>query len=88
MNPFYFTLNHSTNPFLTHSFSIGYVYSFVAAGVFYWAFNHFFPHTESMLEQSITGEDIIAAQDEKNVERKRAARAEKRPGVLKRIFEV
>jgi NCS1 family nucleobase:cation symporter-1 len=42
------------------SFNIGYIYSFVAAGVFYWGFNRFFPHTESMLDHPETGEDVVA----------------------------
>lgn len=51
-----------------HLFSIGYIYSFVAAGVFYWVFNRFFPHTESMLDHPETGEELIAANDAKNME--------------------
>jgi NCS1 family nucleobase:cation symporter-1 len=53
-----------------NSFYIGYVYSFISAGVFYYILNHFFPAPESMVEFAITGEDIIAAQDAKNLERK------------------
>jgi NCS1 family nucleobase:cation symporter-1 len=48
-----------------HSFAIGYIYSFVAAGLFYWILMKFFPHTESQLDRPNTGEDIIAASDEK-----------------------
>ncbi|KAH7182336.1 permease for cytosine/purines, uracil, thiamine, allantoin-domain-containing protein [Fusarium flagelliforme] len=55
-----------------HLFYIGYVYSFLSGGVFYYIFNHFFPATESMVEFAITGEDIIAAQDAKNLEIKQA----------------
>ncbi|KAF2000822.1 hypothetical protein P154DRAFT_545377 [Amniculicola lignicola CBS 123094] len=70
-------------------FSIGYLYSFVAAGVFYWAFNHFFPHTESIMDHAETGEEIIAAQDAKNVEKKQAAReAGRRSSIVARAFEV
>jgi nucleobase:cation symporter-1, NCS1 family len=71
-----------------HLFNIGYIYSFVAAGVFYWGFNKFFPHTESMLDHPETGEDIIAAQDAKNVEARLASRAERRPSVVAQMFEV
>jgi NCS1 family nucleobase:cation symporter-1 len=35
-----------------------------------------------------TGEDIIAAQDAKNVEKRAAERAERRPSVVARAFEV
>lgn len=48
-------------------FAIGYIYSFVASGVFYWALMRFFPHQESKLEAPNTGEDIIAASDEKQL---------------------
>ncbi|KAK6397841.1 hypothetical protein LTR65_005089 [Meristemomyces frigidus] len=48
-----------------HLFAIGYIYSFIAAGVFYWAFMRFFPHTESVMDYAITGEDVIVAADEK-----------------------
>jgi NCS1 family nucleobase:cation symporter-1 len=50
-----------------HLFAIGYIYSFFAAGLFYWALMKFFPHTESMLSEPNTGEDIIAASDEKQI---------------------
>ncbi|TVY82599.1 putative permease [Lachnellula suecica] len=69
-------------------FAIGYIYSFIAAGVFYWGFNKFFPHTESILEYPETGEDIIAAQDAKNVEARRASFAEGKPNVAARMFMV
>ena len=55
-----------------YSFYIGYVYSFLSSSVFYYIFNHFFPATESVVEFAITGEDIIAAQDTKNLEIKEA----------------
>ncbi|KAJ4362262.1 hypothetical protein N0V83_010355 [Neocucurbitaria cava] len=71
-----------------HLFAIGYIYSFVAAGVFYWLFNRFFPHTPSIMDHPETGEDIIAANDAKNVEKKRAVRAERRTSVVQKIFEV
>jgi NCS1 family nucleobase:cation symporter-1 len=70
------------------SFNIGYVYSFIAAGVFYWGFNRFFPHTESIMDHAETGEDIIAANDAKNVEKRRAIRAEQRSNIVTQIFEV
>lgn len=50
-----------------HRFAIGYIYSFIAAGVFYWALMRWFPHQESRLEHPNTGEDIIAAADEKQL---------------------
>jgi NCS1 family nucleobase:cation symporter-1 len=71
-----------------HLFSIGYVYSFIAAGVFYWGFNRFFPHTESIMDHAETGEDIIAANDAKNVEERRASRAERRTSIVTQLFEV
>ena len=49
-------------------FAIGYIYSFIAAGVFYWALMHWFPHQKSRLDYPITGEDIIAASDEKQLQ--------------------
>jgi NCS1 family nucleobase:cation symporter-1 len=49
------------------SFAIGYIYSFIAAGLFYWGLMRWFPHTESQLESPNTGEDIIAASDEKKL---------------------
>ncbi|ETI29343.1 hypothetical protein G647_01796 [Cladophialophora carrionii CBS 160.54] len=71
-----------------HLFSIGYVYSFVAAGVFYWIFNRFFPHTESMMDHPETGEEIIAANDAKNVAERRASLVERRPSAVTRFFQV
>jgi NCS1 family nucleobase:cation symporter-1 len=70
------------------SFNIGYIYSFVAAGLYYWGFNRFFPHRESIMDHAETGEDIIAAQDAKNVEERRASRIERRPSVVTKFFEV
>ena len=70
------------------SFNIGYIYSFVSAGIFYWGFNKLVPHNESVLERAETGEDIIAANDAKNVELRRAIRAERRPNIVARFFEV
>jgi nucleobase:cation symporter-1, NCS1 family len=70
------------------SFGIGYLYSFVAAGIFYYGFNKFFPHEESMMDHADTGEEIIAAQDAKNVEMRRESYAERRPSVIAKVFEV
>ena len=70
------------------SFNIGYIYSFVAAGIFYWAFNRFVPHTDSIMDHAETGEDIIAANDAKNVEERRASRSERKPSVVTTFFEV
>ncbi|KAH7082878.1 permease for cytosine/purines, uracil, thiamine, allantoin-domain-containing protein [Paraphoma chrysanthemicola] len=50
-----------------HLFAIGYIYSFFAAGIFYWALMKFFPHPDSTLSEPNTGEDIIAASDEKQI---------------------
>jgi NCS1 family nucleobase:cation symporter-1 len=72
-----------------HRFAIGYIYSFVGAGVFYWLFNRFFPHKESMMDHPETGEDVIAANDAKNVEERRASYAEgRKPSIVTRAFEV
>ncbi|KAF2731237.1 hypothetical protein EJ04DRAFT_514740 [Polyplosphaeria fusca] len=71
-----------------HLFAIGYIYSFVAAGVFYYAFNKFVPHHASMMDHAETGEEIIAAQDAKNVEARRASFAERRPSVVQKVFTV
>jgi len=54
-------------------FAIGYIYSFIAAGIFYYGFMTFFPARESMIDAAITGEDIIVAADQKR--RLDAARA-------------
>ncbi|KAE8442418.1 hypothetical protein EG329_003376 [Mollisiaceae sp. DMI_Dod_QoI] len=71
-----------------HLFNIGYVYSFIAAGVFYWGFNRFWPHTDSIMDHAETGEEIIAANDAKNVEARRASLAGRRTSIAKKIFEV
>ncbi|KAK4693788.1 nucleobase:cation symporter-1, NCS1 family, partial [Lecanoromycetidae sp. Uapishka_2] len=71
-----------------HLFNIGYMYSFVSAGVFYWAFNRFVPHTESIMDHAETGEDIIAANDAKNVQERRASRVERKQSVVTTFFEV
>ena len=71
-------------------FSIGYVYSFVASSVFYYAFNRFFPHHDSIMTHAETGEEIIAANDAKNVAERRQSWVDtgKRPNVVKRFFQV
>ena len=72
-----------------HSFAIGYIYSFFASGVFYYAFNRFFPHHDSMLDHAETGEDVIAANDAKNVQERRASWSEgHKPSVVTRAFQV
>jgi len=72
-----------------HLFAIGYIYSFIAAGLFYWAFNKISPHTESMLDHAETGEDVIAANDAKNVEAARLAReGGRRKSLVATVFEV
>jgi len=40
------------------------------------------------MDHAETGEDIIAANDAKNVEKRRASEAERRPSVVAKIFEV
>jgi NCS1 family nucleobase:cation symporter-1 len=52
---------------IVHSFAIGYIYSFLASGIFYWGLMKWFPHRPSQLDYAITGEDIIAASDEKAI---------------------
>ncbi|KAK3329247.1 permease for cytosine/purines, uracil, thiamine, allantoin-domain-containing protein [Apodospora peruviana] len=69
-----------------HIFHIGYIYSFVAAGAFYWGFNKFFPHPESTMDHPETGEDVIAANDLKNQEHRR--RVAKKRNIFQKIFEV
>lgn len=72
-----------------HLFAIGYIYSFIAAGVFYWGFNRFFPHTESIMDHAETGEEIIAANDAKNVQQRRESYASgRRPSAVTRFFQV
>jgi len=50
-----------------HLFAIGYIYSFVAAGVFYWALMRWCPHAASHLDHPVSGEEIVAAADEKMI---------------------
>jgi NCS1 family nucleobase:cation symporter-1 len=71
-----------------HLFSIGYIYSFIAAGVFYWGFNRFFPYEPALMDHPETGEEIIAAQDAKNVEDRRASMQGRRESVVGKIFHV
>ena len=71
-----------------NSFNIGYIYSFIAAGVFYWGFNKISPHTDSIMDHPETGEEIIAANDLKNVEERRQKRAIRKPSVVSKMFEV
>lgn len=73
---------------VNHSFAIGYVYSFVAGGVFYWGFNKFFPHQESLLDHPETGEEIIAEQDARNIEQMKAERAVHKRNIFTRAFQV
>lgn len=71
-----------------HSFAIGYIYSFVAGGVFYWGFNKFFPHVESLMDHPETGEEIIAEQDARNIEQVKAERAVHKRNIITRAFQV
>jgi NCS1 family nucleobase:cation symporter-1 len=48
-----------------HLFAIGYVYSFIAAGIAYWALMRFVPEQGSRMDHQETGEDIIVANDER-----------------------
>ena len=67
-----------------HLFAIGYIFSFVAAGVFYWLFNRLSPHHESKMDMAETGEDIIAANDARNQEIK----AGRKESVVEKMFAV
>ncbi|QDS75857.1 hypothetical protein FKW77_001555 [Venturia effusa] len=69
-------------------FNIGYLYSFVASAVFYWVFMKFFPNDGSRMDHAETGEDIIAAQDAKNQEMRRASYAERKPSIVEKVFTV
>ena len=72
-----------------HLFAIGYIYSFVSAGVFYWGFNRFFPHRESMMDHPETGEEIVAENDRKNMEERRASwDGGRKPSIVERAFTV
>ena len=72
-----------------HLFAIGYVYSFVGSGLFYWLFMKFFPHHESMMDHPETGEEIIAANDAKNVaERRQSWDGGRKPSIVTRAFQV
>ena len=50
-----------------HLFAIGYIYSFIAAGVFYWGFMRFFPEQGSRIDHPELGEDIVAANDQRKL---------------------
>ncbi|KAI7350448.1 uridine permease-like protein Fui1 [Hortaea werneckii] len=66
-----------------HLFAIGYVYSFISAGLIYWLLNRFFPHADSAMDHAETGEDIIAANDAHNVDERRTSYSEgRKPNVL------
>ncbi|KAJ5174126.1 uncharacterized protein N7482_000003 [Penicillium canariense] len=71
-----------------HLFAIGYIYSFIAAGVFYWGFNRFFPHMESQMDHPETGEEIIAEQDAKNTEKRRAELPGQKRNIICRAIQV
>lgn len=60
----------------------------MAAGVFYYGFNRFLPHTESMMDHADTGEEVIAAQDAHNVEERRGSWSEHKPNIVSRMFSV
>lgn len=60
----------------------------MAAGIFYYGFNRFFPHLESMMDHPETGEEIIAAQDAKNVQERRGSWSEQKPNIVSRMFTV
>ncbi|KAI6848501.1 uridine permease-like protein Fui1 [Hortaea werneckii] len=72
-----------------HLFAIGYVYSFISAGLIYWLLNRFFPHADSAMDHAETGEDIIAANDAHNVDERRTSCSEgRKPNILVRAFKV
>ena len=56
----------------------------MAAGVFYWLLNRFAPHKDSVMDHPETGEEIIAANDAKNVE---AAKGRK-SSIFSKVFSV
>lgn len=41
-----------------------------------------------MMDHPVTGEDIIAAQDTKNLEERRASLAGRRSSIVQKVFEV
>ncbi|KAG9854399.1 uridine permease-like protein Fui1, partial [Aureobasidium melanogenum] len=49
-----------------HLFAIGYMYSFVAAGLCYWALMRFAPEQGSRMDHEVTGEEILIATDERH----------------------
>ncbi|RMY68978.1 hypothetical protein D0863_06756 [Hortaea werneckii] len=72
-----------------HLFAIGYVYSFISAGLIYWLLNRFSPHADSVMDHAETGEDIIAANDAHNVDERRTSYSEgHKPNFLVRAFKV
>lgn len=70
------------------SFAIGYIYSFLAGGVFYWLFNLIFPHHESLRDYPETGEELLAEQDAKSVEKMRTQQAGRKPNIFKRALRI
>ena len=79
-------MSTSLTPF---RFAIGYVYSFISAGLIYWLLNRFFPHADSAMDHAETGEDIIAANDAHNVDERRTSYSEgRKPNILVRAFKV
>lgn len=82
-------MSSGTRTDLESSFAIGYIYSFLVAGIFYWGFNRFFPHNESKMDYPNTGEEIIAANDAKNVAERRASYSSgHKPSLVTRAFQV
>ena len=55
-----------------HLFAIGYIYSFVAAGIFYWAFMRFLPEQGSRIDHPELGEEIVAENDRRKLEASQA----------------
>lgn len=48
----------------------------------------FFPNDGSRMDHADTGEDIIAAQDARNQEARRASYAENKPSIVDKVFSV
>jgi NCS1 family nucleobase:cation symporter-1 len=55
-----------------HLFAIGYIYSFIAAGIFYWAFMRFLPEQGSRIDHPELGEEIVAENDRRKLEASKA----------------
>lgn len=50
-----------------HIIALGYLYSFALAGVLYLGLSYAFPDPSVMCEEEVTGEEVIAHYDDKDV---------------------